>query len=277
MTTKFVKTISIPSKTKTLQRPIKIGNDITKQSVNIDVGDESEIEFVLEPPRHRQSHTININLRVGQMSRVTWIDKSFCLADRNLSNSLRAVVHKEGVLDIFGFAKPQSRDKGSTLCWKFDIDLADTGASLNLYTLCSILDESRTENSTLVHHGAANTKSSQISYGVILGNQGHFSSISNVKIGKNGENSVAHQTIKTLTLGNNPLIFLEPTFEISTPNVSAKHGAIVTNLTNEDLFYLRSRGLPEHVAKVYLIRGFTKEFMENVPFDICGDKICNLI
>ena len=63
------------------------------------------------------------------------------------------------------------------------------------------------------------------------------------------------QTTKVLTLGNvetkiNPNMFIEE------DSVEAKHGSVISSFNEEELFYLKSRGISEEEAIYLLIKGF---------------------
>jgi Fe-S cluster assembly protein SufD len=46
--------------------------------------------------------------------------------------------------------------------------------------------------------------------------------------------------------------------------VKASHSATVTRVTPEDLFYLKSRGLPDRLARRMFVEGFLSDLSERV-------------
>ena len=58
-----------------------------------------------------------------------------------------------------------------------------------------------------------------------------------------------------------------PSLEIEANNVIAKHAASVTNLNQEQIFYLTSRALPEHEARKMVVQGFLTSCLNRMPTD----------
>jgi Fe-S cluster assembly protein SufD len=52
---------------------------------------------------------------------------------------------------------------------------------------------------------------------------------------------------------------IKPELEIFADDVKCSHGATIGALDDEQLFYLRSRGIPEAEARLILIRAFLEE------------------
>ncbi len=77
-----------------------------------------------------------------------------------------------------------------------------------------------------------------------------------IKIDKNGSGTDAYLSDKSLLVGDNAKAESIPSLEILTNDVKASHGATVGRLSNEDIFYLRSRGLSAKQASQILIAGF---------------------
>ena len=55
----------------------------------------------------------------------------------------------------------------------------------------------------------------------------------------------------------------KPNLEVFADDVKASHGATVGRLDEEELFYLRSRGLDLEQARKWLIQGFCKEILDH--------------
>jgi Fe-S cluster assembly protein SufD len=57
---------------------------------------------------------------------------------------------------------------------------------------------------------------------------------------------------------------IKPELEIFADDVKCSHGATIGALDPEQIFYLRSRGIPEDQARAMLIRAFLAEALEPV-------------
>ena len=61
---------------------------------------------------------------------------------------------------------------------------------------------------------------------------------------------------KSLLLSNKARVNSKPELEILADDVRCSHGVTIGNLSLEQLFYLRSRGIPEKEARKLLVSSF---------------------
>ena len=85
-----------------------------------------------------------------------------------------------------------------------------------------------------------------------------------IRVEPNAEETDAYQQNRNLLL--NPAAEADslPGLEIQNQNVRCTHGATTSRLDPEELFYLRSRGLPLQVAYQLLVFGFFEEIIQKV-------------
>ena len=65
----------------------------------------------------------------------------------------------------------------------------------------------------------------------------------------------------SLLLGTQAKSWTRPSLEIEADQVKCSHAATIRTITEHDLFYLRSRGIPKNVAQTELIQGFVSELL----------------
>lgn len=106
-----------------------------------------------------------------------------------------------------------------------------------------------------IHHQASNT-TSNLHTRVLLAKNERARVDGLVKIDEACPGAEGDQRIETLLLDPTARIYALPQLEIATNEVKCSHGATITKLNEESLFYLLSRGIPEHKAKELLIEGF---------------------
>ncbi len=82
---------------------------------------------------------------------------------------------------------------------------------------------------------------------------------------RTGGHAEAHQENRNLLLGPGAAVHTKPHLEIDHDEVVASHGATVGALDADSLFYLRSRGIPEAVARGILIHAFAHEPLTGLP------------
>jgi Fe-S cluster assembly protein SufD len=76
----------------------------------------------------------------------------------------------------------------------------------------------------------------------------------------------AYQLNNNLILGDHAIAYSKPNLEIFADDVKASHGATVTQIDEEQLFYLNSRGIGSSDAKKLLVQGFCREIIDQIPF-----------
>lgn len=75
----------------------------------------------------------------------------------------------------------------------------------------------------------------------------------------------AAQTNRNLLLGPKARVNTQPQLEIFADNVKCAHGATVSQLEAEEIFYLQSRGIPQAEARQLLTCAFAAEALEGIP------------
>lgn len=77
-----------------------------------------------------------------------------------------------------------------------------------------------------------------------------------VRIEKQAQNTDSFLSMKILLLDKKSVATAEPELEILANQVKASHSASVGKIDEEQLFYLKSRGIGESEAKNIIIKGF---------------------
>ena len=72
---------------------------------------------------------------------------------------------------------------------------------------------------------------------------------------------------QALLLSPDAEIDSKPELEIFADDVKCSHGATVGELDGEQLFYLRSRGVPQAEARSMLVRAFLAEALDPIAHD----------
>jgi Fe-S cluster assembly protein SufD len=86
-----------------------------------------------------------------------------------------------------------------------------------------------------------------------------------VRVPRLAQRTQAVQMSRSLLLSDRARIDTKPQLEIVADDVKCAHGATVTRLQQEELFYLRSRGINAASAGRLLLRGFCAEVLADLP------------
>jgi Fe-S cluster assembly protein SufD len=86
-----------------------------------------------------------------------------------------------------------------------------------------------------------------------------------IEVPKAAQQTNAAQLSRNLLLSSKARIDTKPQLEIVADDVKCAHGATVSQLEDEEIFYLQSRGLDRESACNLLVKGFAAEITEKVP------------
>jgi Fe-S cluster assembly protein SufD len=106
--------------------------------------------------------------------------------------------------------------------------------------------------------------SSQQLYKGILDDKARAVFNGRVKVHEGALLTDARQLNKNLLLSNNAHVDTKPELEIFADDVKCAHGATVGQLEDEELFYLRTRGLSAETARALLTYGFAEDIISKI-------------
>jgi len=86
-----------------------------------------------------------------------------------------------------------------------------------------------------------------------------------VAVPRSAQRTDAVQLSRSLLLSDRARIDTKPQLEIVADDVKCAHGATVSRLQSEELFYLQSRGIAAATASRLLLRGFCGEVLRELP------------
>ncbi len=85
-----------------------------------------------------------------------------------------------------------------------------------------------------------------------------------IEVARAAQKTDGYQMNQALLLSPDAEMDIKPELEIFADDVKCSHGATIGALDPEQIFYLRSRGIPEDQARAMLIRAFLTEALEPV-------------
>jgi len=115
-------------------------------------------------------------------------------------------------------------------------------------------------------HLASNTSSTIISKSIVK-NGGVANYRGTVRHHKNAQNCRSHVECDTLILDNISKSDTIPNNEVKNNTSYIEHEATVSKISEEQLFYLMSRGISEHDATQMIIMGFIEPFSRELPME----------
>ena len=119
------------------------------------------------------------------------------------------------------------------------------------------------DNTTQIEHLVPNTNCREVFKGV-LDDEAHAVFQGRIVVHKDAQRTDGHQLSKALLLSDGAEMDAKPELEIYADDVKCSHGATTGQLDETALFYLRSRGIPDALARNLLIQSFLGEAVNEI-------------
>jgi Fe-S cluster assembly protein SufD len=146
--------------------------------------------------------------------------------------------------------------------------LGGEGAACDVHGLYVGVGRQVLDHLVRVDHASPRCTSREVFKGILDGtSRGVFAGRVHVRPG--AQKTDASQVSSNLLLSREAVADSRPELEILADDVKCSHGGTVGQLREEQLFYLRSRGVPEALARALLTWAFASEMVERVgPGDV---------
>jgi Fe-S cluster assembly protein SufD len=144
--------------------------------------------------------------------------------------------------------------------------LTGPGATAHLNATQLLTGVQHADLTSVVRHAASHGTSRQTVKHVLSGrSRGVFQG--RIEVARAAQRTDGYQMNQALLLSPDAEIDCKPELEIFADDVKCSHGATVGELDPEQLFYLRSRGIPDKEARAMLVRAFLTEAIETVTHE----------
>jgi len=144
-----------------------------------------------------------------------------------------------------------------------DVVLAESGARADLFGLTLGSGEQHADNHICVEHAAPRTASTA-AFRAIADDAAHSVFCAKVIVRPGAQKVDARQASDGLLLSARAEINAKPELEIYANDIKCAHGATVGELDEEQLFYLRSRGMDADAARAMLTLAFAQVIAERI-------------
>jgi Fe-S cluster assembly protein SufD len=153
-----------------------------------------------------------------------------------------------------------------------DVSLLGEGANTELDGLALQQGNNQSHVYVVVRHEAAFATSRQL-YKSALYDASKFSFEGKIFVAKDAQKTDAFQLNNNLLLGEGAEADSKPNLEIYADDVKASHGATCGRLSEEQKFYLLSRGLSQKEAIAILVEAYCQEVVTRIPFASCQSNV----
>lgn len=158
----------------------------------------------------------------------------------------------------------------------FDINLLGPDAVTELYGMAIGSDRRHADNRSTVIHTAPRCRSCQtLRYVLDDHSTGAFEG--GIVVRQGADATEAYQSCRSVLASEGARMHSSPRLEIYCDDVKCSHGATTGRLDEEALFYMRTRGIPEHEARVMLMQAFMTDVVDSVRIHGLADRLRHLV
>lgn len=165
---------------------------------------------------------------------------------------------------------------GKLVRQEINVDSNGEGAHLEILGVNLVGEGAHIDVTTRLSHNVPNTTANETFRNVVTGNgKGVFQG--QIKVAQPAQKTDAQMACNTLLLSDDADFSAKPELEIFADDVICAHGATVTDIDEEQLFYLRARGIPEMDARALLVKAFVDEIFDDLEDETFKDALVGLI
>src|SRR5687768_11374147 len=158
-------------------------------------------------------------------------------------------------------------ETGSAITWKYPscILLGDESVG-EFYSVALANHYQQADTGTKMIHIGKNTKSTIVSKGISAGH-GQNTYRGQVKIAKSAQGARNYSQCDSLLLGDKCGAHTFPYIEVGNTSATLEHEASTSKIGEDQLFYLRQRGLSAEHAVSMIVSGFCREVFKELPME----------
>jgi Fe-S cluster assembly protein SufB len=158
-------------------------------------------------------------------------------------------------------------ETGSAITWKYPSCILQGDHSIGeFYSVAVTNNRQQADTGTKMIHLGRDTKSTIVSKGISAG-LGQNTYRGAVKIGKNATNARNYSQCDSLLIGDKCGAHTFPYLEIKNTSSQVEHEASTSKIGEDQIFYLRQRGLKTEDAVNMIVSGFCKEVFRELPME----------
>lgn len=249
------------AKNKTIDKPVLIyhlnSDKITAEHFTYSVGINSEVKFLHiylnqdDSTFGSVSHSINLgeNAKFLNIQHQDYNHDS--IFNCNISSQIAKNANFESFTTTIGAKKSRVN---------LHLELNGEGAEGTASGVYTLQDTQHSDIHSYISHNSPHTESHQLYKGIMNDkSRGVFTGL--IKVQKDAQLINSNQLNRNLLLTKGAQANSCPQLEIFADDVKCSHGSTTGQLSDEELFYFKSRGIKEEKAKMMLARAFTYDVL----------------
>ncbi len=158
-------------------------------------------------------------------------------------------------------------ETGSAVTWKYPSCILQGDNSIGeFYSVAVTNNRQQADTGTKMIHLGKNTKSTIVSKGISAGKSNN-SYRGLVRVHKNAENARNFTQCDSLLIGDRCGAHTFPYIEVSNKTAKVEHEATTSKIGEDQLFYLRQRGISQEDAINMIVNGYCKDVFRELPME----------
>jgi len=158
-------------------------------------------------------------------------------------------------------------ETGSAITWKYPSCILRGDRSVGEFNSVALTHHrQQADTGTKMIHIGRDTRSKIVSKGISAGH-GQNSYRGLVKVEKGAINARNHTQCDSLLIGKKCGAHTFPYMEVKNPSAIVEHEATTSKISDDQMFYCRSRGIAEEDAVSLIVDGFCKQVFRELPME----------
>src|SRR5579875_2987942 len=158
-------------------------------------------------------------------------------------------------------------ETGSAITWKYPSCILRGDRSVGEFHSVALTHHwQQADTGTKMIHVGRDTKSKIVSKGISAGH-GQNSYRGLVKVEAGAENARNHTRCDSLLIGKHCGAHTFPYIEVKNPTAIVEHEATTSRISDDQMFYCRSRGIGEEDAVSMIVDGFCRQVFRELPME----------
>jgi Fe-S cluster assembly protein SufB len=158
-------------------------------------------------------------------------------------------------------------ETGSAITWKYPSCILQGDDSIGeFYSVAVTNNRQQADTGTKMIHIGKRTRSRIVAKGISAG-RSDSTYRGMVKILRSAEGARNHTQCDSMLIGDRCGAHTVPYIEVRNRTAQCEHEATTSKISEDQLFYCQSRGIPEEDAVALVVNGFCREVMEELPME----------
>jgi Fe-S cluster assembly protein SufB len=158
-------------------------------------------------------------------------------------------------------------ETGSAITWKYpSVILQGDNSVGEWYSVAVVNNKQQADTGTKMLHLGRNTKSTIVSKGISAG-EGQNSYRGRVYVSPKADGARNYTQCDSMLIGNRCGAHTFPYIEVGNNTATIEHEASTSKIGEDQIFYLKQRGMSAEQAVSMIVSGFCKEVFKELPME----------